>query len=125
MAEKITIRELPKMDASMLQKADKFLEDEKIMSTRTGLRLMIEMMAEEFRALNTIVENQNEQTAILREQQRRIENLERKNIVMFIESHPKVAFLYTIGVIVVVNLIPLNFLRQILFLKLGIPDLLP
>lgn len=121
----IVIKELPKMDIGMLKKADEFLQEEKTISTRTGLRLLIEMMAEEFRALDAMIENHNSQTKLLLDQQKRLDNLERKSIVLFIEKNPKTAFLFTIGIIVVSNLLPISYLRKILFLKLGIPDPLP
>lgn len=120
-----TLKELPKMDAGMLKKADEMLAEEKVISTRTGLRLLIEMMAENFRALDSIIDNQNTQTKVILQNQKDIEELKRKNIVMFIESNPKTAFMYIAGLFVISNFIPFTYLRKIVFLKLGIPDPLP
>lgn len=120
-----TLKELPKMDAGMLRKADEMLSDEKVISTRTGLRLLIEMMAEEFRALDSIIENQNKQTQAIQDQRKEIEELKRKNIVMFIERNPKLSFLYVAGLFIISNLVPFAYIRKLFFLKLGIPDPLP
>lgn len=120
-----TLKELPKMDAGMLKKADEFLADEKVISTRTGLRLLIEMMAEEFRALDSIIDNQNAQTKSILEQKKELEELKRKNIIMFVENNPKLAFMYVAGLFILSNFVPFTYLRKIVFTKLGIPDPLP
>lgn len=78
------------MDDSMLQKADELLEDKQI-NTNVGVRLLIEMMAEEFRALNAVVENQNAQNEVIRAQNKKIEELEKKSIVLFVQKNPKVS----------------------------------
>lgn len=115
------IKTLPKMSREMLDKADDLLKEEKTISTRTGLRLLIEMTSEEFRAVDAIIDNQNAQRDAIQQQQSEIDELKRKNIVLFIEKNPKMAFIFSIGLIIVSNMIPLDYIRKIFFIKLGIP----
>lgn len=119
------IKQLPKMDAGMLQKADLFLQDERAISTRTGLRLMIEMMVEEYRALDAIIDNQNAIVNSFNNQQREIDTLKRKSIIMFIENHPKLSLLASLIAFLLLNFVPLTYIRKAVFAKIGIPDPLP
>lgn len=119
------IKHLPKMDAGMLQKADLFLQDEKAISTRTGLRLMIEMMVEEYRALDAIIDNQNSLVSSFNHQQKEIDMLKRKSIMLFVEHHPKLSIFASLIAFLLLNFVPLSYIRKAIFIKLGIPDPLP
>lgn len=103
------------MDEKLLEEINALLSENGRIRQTVRDRLILACVAEIYRA-----------TQVLPDIQRRIEQLERRSLLLWAERHPKAALTLLAALLFLLNLGVLNNLRRLLFGWLGLPlDLIP
>lgn len=103
------------MDEKLLEEINALLSENGRIRQTVRDRLILACIAEIYRA-----------TQALPDIQRRIEQLERRSILLWAERHPKAALTLLAALLFLLNVGILNDLRRLLFGWLGLPlDLIP
>lgn len=103
------------MSEKLLEEINELLNEDGRIRQTVRDRLILACIAEIYRA-----------TLVLPDIQRRIEQLERRSILLWAERHPKAALSLLAVLLFLLNLGILNDLRRLLFSLSGLPmDLIP
>ena len=103
---------LNELDASILERVGELLSDEKAMTTRTGITLLVEMMSAVYKSQNEIITHVKVQNGRIGKSEKEIEKLKENNILFWIKSNKKASVLIFISIFVFNSMINWSGIRR-------------
>ena len=99
------ISPLNELDETIVDEVDKLLEDTDKMPLKTGVSLNLAMTSRSYRAINQLIVHVKETNGQVGDLQKRVKELEKKNLINWVGNNTKTAMLIFLSFIFVTDII--------------------